>query len=123
MPYSHNDSVADCPYVSAIGRMDDDRSGTVDRVAILSAELQLSESAHMPRRFPRDGWCVVERIELGGAAMSTKRDAANGPCDSMHSGRSFARVEFWTGNRNCEQETGCSRRHVPRFFPDVRCLL
>lgn len=48
MPYSHNDSVANCAYVSAIGRMDDDRAREVDRVAVLGATVQLSSSADLP---------------------------------------------------------------------------
>jgi len=49
MPYSNHDSVADGPYVSVVGGLDDDHPSKVDRVAILGAAVQLSSSSDLSR--------------------------------------------------------------------------
>jgi hypothetical protein len=69
VPYSHNDSVADSPDLSGIGRLDDNYPGEVDRVAILCTAVQLSGTAIVSERFHPNITASLERFELGGTRV------------------------------------------------------
>jgi hypothetical protein len=69
MPHSHNDSVADGPYVSGLGRLDNNHPGEVDRIAILCTAVQLSGTAVVSERFHPNITASLERFKLVGTRV------------------------------------------------------